>query len=55
MKKKNTRDQSGFLEAPLVRQADGELKNRRFVVTEFVKTCDEIIIGHVGPRMYPTL
>ena len=24
---KNTRDESGFLEAPLARQADGELKN----------------------------
>ena len=28
---------------------------RRFVVTEFVKTCNELVIGHVGPRMYPTL
>ena len=24
---KNTRHESGFLEAPLIRQADGELKN----------------------------
>ena len=38
--KKSTRHESGFLEAPLVRQADGELKNtwnvRRLIDESFV-------------------
>ena len=47
--RKKTRDESGFLEAPLVRQADGELKNHRFVDSEFVKSCHKHVKG--GPRV----